>query len=187
MFDGCLVEKTSVDIKTEFNEIQKQIKEINNFDIKIVQKSTQTKWVPVKGKNVIELQKLTVDKDFGEKFSKQTARSYKQTARSFFDDSKNPKIVEGRYKEFMDYMNRFVCQFDEPNSYGFRMYDNTKFKFRSLSTLRDRIGLNVINTWNMSDDLKVKKTVDIITNIKDRKWKTQLMKRLKIVFYLNIY
>lgn len=50
-------------------------------------------------------------------------------------------------------MNRFICQFDEPNSYGFSMYDNTKFKFRSLSTLTDRIGINIVNIWNMSDDL----------------------------------
>ena len=150
IFDGLLVEKTMVDeeeIKNVISEVEIKIKKEKGYDIKIVLKNTNTDWIPIKGDNCLlkEKEKL-LDKDFGEKFSKETARS-------FFDDSKNPKIIEGRFSEFMDYMNRFCCQFDEPNSYGFRNYEKTKFKFRSLSTLRDRIGLNVINTWNMSDKL----------------------------------
>ena len=148
IFDGFHIEKNELINEDLFKKLSEEVLLKTGYKVKYTFKSLKTDWKPIKNEEtcILKIIKGIIDKDFGEKFSKSIAKS-------FFNDDKAPKLLDGRYADFIKYMNRFLCQFDNPNSYGFRNYENMKFDFRSLNTLRERIGVNIINTWNMSDDL----------------------------------
>ena len=49
----------------------------------------------------------------------------------------------------MNYLNKYICVFDEPHIYGWRNYDN--YSFRTFTKLGERMNLKVLNEWNKSD------------------------------------
>jgi hypothetical protein len=174
-YDGMMLEKNEKINDTFLRSLEEVVKNNTQYDVSLVVKEFDYSWdykkAPVDEDSNTNKDKIVIDKDFGEKFSKRKANS-------FLDKSKPPQIKDGKMKEFMEYMNKFVCQFDEPNSYGFRMYHNTKFNFRSLSTLRDRIGACVVNHWNNSDDLLnyIKPNFIIEEGKKDKRYYNQYVR-----------
>lgn len=98
---------------------------------------------------------------YGEKYSKEYA--------STFFDLKGTLIQE-RKVEFMNYLNKYICVFDEPHIYGWRNYDKQpNYSFRTFTKLGERMNLKVLNEWNKSDLQKNYIRMDFIVNEEDDK------------------
>ena len=159
MFDGCLVERND-DISTEFENIEKQIKDEINFNVKIVQKSTKTNWKPVLNPpEKIEMNELI---EIGtDKFSIETFNDLSNVREKNEDGIM--EINQEKMDVFMKYTNKFICLFEEPHSYGWRDNFNKTFNMRPNSQILDRTNPIGLSLWKNSDaKLQFEKLVFIV-------------------------
>lgn len=64
-------------------------------------------------------------------------------------------------KEYIEYLNNFICWFNHPHIIEIRYSTNTDILFRPTSQVKERIGLLHFNNWN-EDDKKVYSKMDFI-------------------------
>ena len=70
----------------------------------------------------------------------------------------------------MNYLNKYICVFDEPHIYGWRNYDKQpNYSFRTFTKLGERMNLKVLNEQNKSDLQKNYIRMDFIVNEEDDK------------------
>ena len=158
MFDGLMVEKVEKNpLDLEIPTIEKLIKEQTGFDIKIVFKSTETKWVPVK--KIYEEPKKE-KKIEEEDFSIETWNEL-SNVKEMNEDGKM-EINSEKLDKFVSYTNNFVCLFEKPHCYGWRDRISEDFDMRESSKIIDRTGKN-INLWKNSDEkLKYRKAIFMV-------------------------
>lgn len=154
-FDGLMVEKNKLVNEDLFRELEDTIFNQTGYLVKICEKSMDTSWVPIKEKVSIEVKE---DADF-EVYSRRTAEDlFKQ-----IKNKKTDEYNEEEYLEFTEYLNKFCCIVNSPQSYGFRDKTTDFYEIKTLNQFIDKVGHVWVNAWKNSDDkLKYDKFVFIV-------------------------
>lgn len=154
-FDGLMVEKNKLVNEDLFRELEDTIFNQTGYLVKICEKSMDTSWVPIKEKVSIEVKE---DADF-EVYSRRTAEDlFKQ-----IKNKKTDEYNEEEYLEFTEYLNKFCCIVNSPQSYGFRDKTTDFYEIKTLNQFIDKVGHIWVNAWKNSDDkLKYDKFVFIV-------------------------
>lgn len=149
MFDGLYVEKCESNIQDEFETIQKLIKDELNFHFEIVQKSTETKWIPkFIQPELVELNKTT-ETQISQKFSIETFMNLSIVKEK--NEDGQLEINAEKMSEFMNYANKFICLFEEPHCYGWRDNCNKEYNMRTNAQIVDRTDVSALGLWKHSD------------------------------------
>ena len=154
-FDGLMVEKNKLVNEDLFRELEDTIFNQTGYLVKICEKSMDTSWVPIKEKVSIEVKE---DADF-EVYSRRTAEDlFKQ-----IKNKKTDEYNEEEYLEFTEYLNKFCCIVNSPQSYGFRDKTTDFYEIKTLNQFTDKVGHVWVNAWKNSDDkLKYDKFVFVV-------------------------
>lgn len=153
MFDGMLVSNNKLpeNIETFLKEASQHIFQKTGYQIKIVQKDNTTEWIPTKSsKNILQIKE-------NEEFSIEEANRLYLNIKD-----EEGKIIEYNKDIFMDYINKYVCLFNEPHIYGWRQNISEQYAMRRKVDITDRIGGNCITMWNRYDNKKLYDKMDFI-------------------------
>lgn len=149
MFDGLTIDKESGEV--DINGAQERIYDDTGFNIKIVEKSMKTDWVPLIEDDI----DLHGDNDdvYKQKFS-----------REYLD-----KLVEKEEesKTIVEYLNNFMCKFEEPfSTFGFRYRKEERFQIiKNKGDLTTEIGGEAFKMFIKSDSrLQYLKQVFIVND-----------------------
>lgn len=150
MFDGLTIDKDSV---FNISDAQKYIKDKTGYDIEIVLKPTTTNWSP-------EISKITsIKPPLSNSFLTYSVKENKRLYEACYDYN-NDKDVGEKYEydddainTLIDYLNNFVCIFDNPYGYGFRRDTSKRFKFMSLSDIKTNIRYGLEKTAPHYDNI----------------------------------
>ena len=162
-FDGCMVEKDPTIDSSTLLVLEEHLLTSTGIPYKLSFKSTDTDWVPVVPENVQDdLDTFELTEDILH-FSKTQARklymnSLVEPEKATEKKEVNPAIFD----IFMDYMNKFICVFDNPHVFGFRMHTDENYFMRPSSQIKERVGTEIFTKWNDSDSQKNYTKMDFI-------------------------
>lgn len=143
-FDGLMVDKCEYIDETVLREMEKEILWKTGYDLKLTFKSMETEWVP----NKIE--------DYISKQTTYTSNYFSKELASKLSDMKDEegRIDNDKKEEFYEYMNNFLCSFENPHSYGWRSNIKYDYQFLPSSKIKESTGVAVFDTWNFFDNRK---------------------------------
>lgn len=148
MFDGLMVEKNE-NLINEFPIIEQKILLETGYPMKIVEKSTTTDWKPN------ELEKIDFELHLEEKENEEFSC---EKNNDLYDQMFEENLLEEERKknkiDFINYLNQFLCLFENPHSYGWRWRKNENYSLSNPDKVSDRIGKTFIK-WKETD-LKLK-------------------------------
>lgn len=142
-FDGVLVEKNT-NLVNHFKSIEKLVFDKLNFSIKLVEKSTDTDWIPIKSEVL-----LKEDTPVSSHFSIETFNDLSDVKEK--NEDGHYEINKEKLNKFLNYTNQFICLFEDPHFYGWRDNINKHFNIRPNSQILDRTSAIGLSLWKNSD------------------------------------
>jgi len=152
MYDGCMIRK-NYDINQDvLDDCSKYILEHTGFDMKLSFKSTDTIWVPqtLSGFDSDSGEEEDEKDETPETYNLDTVRSLYLKTMVFINPEKNIYAKDKKgFDNWMNYMNKFLCVFNNPHIYGIRFNINDLFMKRSSQKIKERTG-RCITPWTKS-------------------------------------
>lgn len=165
MFDGLMISNTYNINEEILIECEKYIKENIEFDIKLKLKPTETNWIPTfedeNDSDDDDDEKCDYDDDY------KMEQSRKLFANAFEEDIDNDggkKYIKNdiKFNKWMKYMNKYLCLYQRPHTYGFRYNINDNYEFYKSHEIKEIITTVKVNwsisplclfsMWNKEDD-----------------------------------
>ena len=122
MYDGLTIERAENYSPELLLEAEEVINTETGYKIKIVEKSTETDWVPTKGERVDINYSAIVPLDT-EEFKVEVLNNLYSCCYTEFG-----KLIDNNCRELVEYLNNFLCMYEEPISFGFRFRKNQNFR-----------------------------------------------------------
>lgn len=161
-YDGLMVDDTEILNEQFLTDMAEYIHNKTDYNIELKYKPLECTFdfdfpEEPEGDNVTTNNKIV--------FSKEHARKMMNEMYVYNQDTEQHELIESRYKLFIDYMNNFLCVFDKPHTFGFKMSTDREMQFRQSATIKERVGIKVFNEWNDSDNQRLYYKMDFIVNI----------------------
>ena len=172
-FDGLMVLKDNRLNSEVLKKLEEHVFEQTGFNIELKFKDMTTDWIPVEIEDAVKKEEdLT-----GKKFSVEKARELS----NFKIQTEDGIVVDERKREnFFKYINTYVCCFDNPHCYGWKLYPEDAFRMILSKSLKEKIGSTVFNIWSSNDNALTYRKAVFQINKKDKEDEYNLYTRPKM-------